>query len=551
MFQVVPECSLNKRFGIFNLSKERTVNGLNSSKLALFMLIILMVSAVTMPVLMGAVKAMTDETVQNKMPINSLIVIGFQETSEDIRTNKLLEIIETSRYQVVKTFSRIEDEGGSIPDASRDKYLEGRSKEEYAVKLRDEGLYEQASWNAIEAMRKYKEAITIAEQAVITPQKQETEIITERTIGLSETVAREKDNIDRLEVLTVEAEKKGFNVANMRSKIRQAEIILNNGELLLQTGNVEQATHELDAAKNIIDGSMRDLNQVTKIIKAQKAEVYFQQTEKMLQSYEQKIEESHEDLTPQEEAAAKEVIQDSKVQMEEIKKDLEAGNVEGAIEGFEDVEVLAQIPEDIDPTEFYQQNESVKTDMYSEETTTNESVIDEEQVSPDTTATTTTATTTTATTTTATTTTMTTSDIETNTATSDGTTTTDRTTDTTTTKTTTPSDTTTTSTITSSTQTSTTTSSTTRTDTSQTTTSRTTQTQTQNDPPTDESVFNEEQIKFNENIDENSIDAKIVDDKQIESIKPKRDLDSTRAENSNSVNEKSIENSFVDEGAIK
>ena len=380
MFQVVPECSLNKRFDIFNLRKQRAVNNLNSYKLALFMLVVLVVSAVTMPILVNTVKATAEETDQNTVLIDSLTVIGFQETNEDLRTNKLLEIIETSRYQVVKTFSRIESEGESIPDASRNKYLEGRSKEEYAVKLRDEGLHEQASWNAIEAMRRYKEAITIAEQATVTPQMHETEIIAEKTIGLSETVVREKDNINRLEVLTVEAEKKGFNVATMRSDIRQAEVILNNSQLLLQTGNVDRASRELDTAQNIIDKSMRDLNQVTKIIKAQKAEVYFQQTEKMLHSYEQKIEDSHEALTPQEEAAAKETIQDSKIQMEEIKKDLQAGNVDDAIEGFEDVEVLVELPEDIDPTQFYQQNESIETDVYAEETSVNGSKVDGEEV---------------------------------------------------------------------------------------------------------------------------------------------------------------------------
>jgi hypothetical protein len=382
MFHIVPECSLNKGFNIFNLGKQ-AVNSLNSSKLALFMLVVLMVSGLTMPILMGAVTAITDEKKQNKVVIDSLFVIEFEETSEDLRTNKLLEIIETSRYQVVKTFSRIEDDGATIPDASRDKYLEGRSKEEYAIKLRDEGLYEQASLNAIEAMRKYKEAITIAEQAGTTPKMHETEIIAEKTIGLGETVTREKDNINRLEILTVEAEKKGFNVAIMRSNIRQAEAIINNGEVLLQTGNVEKASRELDTAKNIIDKSMRDLNQVTKIIKAQKAEIYFQQTEKMLHSYEQKIEESHEALTPQEQAAAKEAIQDSKIQMEEIKKDLEAGNVDDAIEGFENVEVLAEIPEDIDPTQFYQQNESIEQDVYTKETSVNGTMLDGEQVPSD------------------------------------------------------------------------------------------------------------------------------------------------------------------------
>ena len=113
MFHIVPECSLNKGFNIFNLDK-RTVNCLNSSKLALFMLVVLMVSTVTMPILMVAVTAITDEKNQNKVVIDSLSVIKFEENSEDLRTNKLLDIIETSRYQVVKTFSRIEDDGATI-----------------------------------------------------------------------------------------------------------------------------------------------------------------------------------------------------------------------------------------------------------------------------------------------------------------------------------------------------------------------------------------------------------------------------------------------------
>jgi hypothetical protein len=453
-----------------------------------------------MPLLMDTVKATADETDQNTVLIDSLTVIGFQETNEDLRTNKLLEIIETSRYQVVKTFSRIEGEGESIPDTSRNKYLEGRSKEEYAVKLRDEGLHEQASWNAIEAMRRYKEAITIAEQAAATPQMHETEIIAEKTIGLSETVVREKDNINRLEVLTVEAEKKGFNVATMRSDIRQAEVILNNGELLLQTGNVDRASHELDTAQNIIDKSMRDLNQVTKIIKAQKAEVYFQQTEKMLRSYEQKIEDSHEALTLQEEAAAKETIQDSKIQMEEIKKDLQAGNVDDAIEGFEDVEVLVELPEDIDPTQFYQQNESIEMDVYTEETSVNgstvngeevpsnnstgeppadEGVIDGEQTIPDSSS----------------------NDTSVDEGVVNG--------------------------------------------------EEVPSNNSTDEPPADEGILDEEQIILNGYVGETSTDSNIVDEKPIETIAPKLEPDLSRDVNSNSIDEKSVENSFVDEESVK
>jgi hypothetical protein len=445
---------------------------------------------------MDTVNGTADETDQNTLLIDSLTLIGFQETNEDLRTNKLLEIIETSRYQVVKTFSRIEDEGASIPDTSRDKYLEGRSKEEYAVKLRNEGLYEQASWNAIEAMRRYKEAITIAEQAATTPQMHETEIIAQKTIGLSETVAREKDNINRLEVLTVEAEKKGFNVATMRSNMRQAEAILDNGEQLLQTGNVDKASSELDTAQNIIDRSMRDLNQITKIIKAQKAEVYFQQTEKMLHSYEQKIEDSHEDLTPQEEAAAKETIQDSKIQMEEIKKDLQAGNVDDAIEGFEDVEVLVETPEDIDPTEFYQQNESIETDVYTEETSVNgstvngdqvpsnnstneppadEGVIDGEQTIPDSSSN--------------------------DTSVDEGVVNGDQV----------PSN------------------------------------NSTNEPPADENIVDEEQIILNGYIGESSVDANVVDEKPIKTTTPEPEPVTSIDENSNSIDETFVEDRFVEE----
>ncbi|MGB6681024.1 MAG: hypothetical protein WBF08_06860 [Candidatus Bathyarchaeia archaeon] len=500
MFHVVPEYSLNKRFDIFNLGKQRAVNGLNSSKLALFMLVVLVVSAVTMPILMDTVTAIADETDQNTVLMDSLIVIGFQETTEDMRTNKLIEIIETSRYQVVKTFSRIEGEGASIPDASRNKYLEGRSKEEYAVKLRDEGLYEQASWNAIEAMRRYKEAITIAEQSAATPQMHETEIIAEKTIGLSETVVREKDNINRLEVLTVEAEKKGFNVAAMRSNMRQAEVILNNGEMLLQTGNVDRASRELDTAKNIIDRSMRDLNQVTKIIKAQKAEVYFQQTEKMLQSYEQKIEESHEALTPQEETAAKETIQDSKIQMEEIKKDLEAGNVNEAIEGFEDVKVLAQIPQEIDPTKFYLQNETIETDVFTEETAVNGSTVNGEQVLP-------------------------------NNSTDEP-----------------PAD---DGVIDGEQDAPDSSSNDTSVDEGVVNGEQVLPNNSTDEPPIDEGTVDEEQIISNGYVGETSTDANVVDEKPIETVAPKLEPDLSRDENSNSIDDKSVEKSFVDEESVK
>jgi hypothetical protein len=488
--------------------------------------------------LMDTVTATADEVDQNAVLMNSLTVIGFQETTGDIRTSKLLEIIETSRYQVVKTFSRIEGEGTLIPDVSRDKYLEGRSKEEYAVKLRDEGLYEQACLNAIEAMRRYKEAITIAEQAAATPQMRETEIIAEKTIGLSETVVREKRNINRLEVLTVEAEKKGFNVATMRSDIRQAEVILNNGELLLQTGNVDRASRELDTAQNIIDKSMRELNQVTKIIKAQKAEVYFQQTANMLHSYEQKIEDSHETLTPQEENAAKETIQDSKIQMEEIKKDLEAGNVDEAIAGFEDVEVLVQIPQEIDPTKFYLQNESNETDVFTEETSVNgttvggeqvpssnstdeppadEGVIDGEQTTPDSSS----------------------NDTSVDEGVVNGeqvpsSNSTDEP----------PAD---EGVIDGEQATPDSSSNDTSVDEGVVNGEQVPSSNSTDEPPADESIVNEEQIISNGYVGETSTDANVVDEKPIETVTPEPEPDLSRDENSNSIDEKFVENRYVEE----
>ncbi|WP_455278330.1 hypothetical protein [[Eubacterium] cellulosolvens] len=491
---------------------------MNSSKLALFMLVVVAASGLTMPIIMDAVKAIADEADQNIVLMDSLTAIGFQAT-EDMRTNKLLEIIETSRYEVVKTFSRIESGGASIPDASREKYLEGRSKEEYAVKLRDEGLYEQASLNSIEAMRRYKEAITIAEQAVASPQMHQSEIIAEKTIGLSETVAREKDNINRLEVLTAEAEKKGFNIANMRSNMRQAEAILNNGETLLQTGNVDKASRELDTAQNIIDRSMRDLNQVTKIIKAQKAEVYFQQTEKMLHSYEQKIEESHEALTPEEEIAAKEVIQDSKIQMEEIKKDLEDGNVDEAIEGFEDVEVLVQIPQDIDPKQFYLQNESVETEVSTEENPVNSSIVDGEKVPPN--------------------------NLTDEPQADEG--------------------------VNDKEQVIPESSNDTSIDEGVVNGEKVHPNNLTDEPPSDEGVVDEKQvipessndtsvdegvvdekqIMLNSYVGENALDDNLIDEKPIQPVTPKRELDLSRDENSNSVNEKILENRFVEEQFVK
>jgi uncharacterized Zn-finger protein len=216
----------------------------------------------------------------------------------------------------------------------------------------------------------------------------------------------------------------------------------------------------------------------------------------MLHSYEQKIEDSHETLTPQEENAAKETIQDSKIQMEEIKKDLEAGNVDEAIAGFEDVEVLVQIPQEIDPTKFYLQNESNETDVFTEETSVNgttvggeqvpssnstdeppadEGVIDGEQTTPDSSS----------------------NDTSVDEGVVNG---------------------------------------------EQVPSSNST-----DEPPADESIVNEEQIISNGYVGETSTDANVVDEKPIETVTPEPEPDLSRDENSNSIDEKFVENRYVEE----
>lgn len=62
---------LKEKIRYIQFRQKRAVNGLNSSKLALFMLVVVAASGLTMPIIMDAVKAIADEADQNIVLMDS------------------------------------------------------------------------------------------------------------------------------------------------------------------------------------------------------------------------------------------------------------------------------------------------------------------------------------------------------------------------------------------------------------------------------------------------------------------------------------------------
>lgn len=262
---------------------------------------------------------------------------AFTVTEEESRKiDMLLEILEASKNQVEAVFYRLEGEGIPIPDAARDKFEQGLLTAAEAVQLRDQGNYEQASEKAVEAMQIYSEAIQIANE-VAPPTISDTEVRAEKAIGLEEAIERAYDFSERIESIADEAEEEGYNVTTIRNNIEKAEILLENATASLGIGEIDEAAQELASARSILGQSMGELHKITKDIKAKKAEVFLRQTEERLSRLEERMEKLLSGLPSHARATVSEALQNARNHVLEVSEMLEAGNVDEAIQGFEDV----------------------------------------------------------------------------------------------------------------------------------------------------------------------------------------------------------------------
>ncbi|WP_309492826.1 hypothetical protein [Candidatus Hecatella orcuttiae] len=274
----------------------------------------------------------------------SLLPVGLAQTEEDqrIAVDELLEILEASKSYVEAAFSRLEDLGIPIPDVAKDKYEEGLSLAATAVQLRDEARYEEAKEVALQAMQIFKEV-----SLEIAPDVEEAETPEEReayeAIGLTAARERAEAFINKLDSLADKAEELGYDVSAIWEIIDEARDILSTGASLVEAGDVDEAGRHIGMAISTAAKAMGEVRPIIKANKAVQAQRFLEKAEERLARLEERIDVLSRlpaVLPPQAEQGirqAQAALENARSRVAEVRALLQAGNIEDAIEGLEDV----------------------------------------------------------------------------------------------------------------------------------------------------------------------------------------------------------------------
>ncbi len=257
-----------------------------------------------------------------------------QSTTTDIdhmTSEKLLEILETSKTEVELIFKRLEGEGVSLPEASREKFEEGRSLTNDSVKLRDQGAYNKSNEKAIKAMEKYEQALTLIDDQVPLDDL-ETERSTEKAIGLEKAVERAYYFADKIDALYYKTSEQDYYDAAIKENIEEAKIHLENALILLDSGENDEAARELAKARGLLGRSMGKLHSISKKIKVKKAEHFLIQTEKQLDKLEKKADKFLRNVPNEEKAEVTAILHDARDTINAIRARIESGDVDEAVE---------------------------------------------------------------------------------------------------------------------------------------------------------------------------------------------------------------------------
>ncbi len=244
------------------------------------------------------------------------------------KTERLLKILEKSETQVKKILERMEREGIPIPEASREKFEEGLSLVQEAIQLRDQADYGEADEKAVDAMEEFEEALKIAGEEA-PPETSDIEAAAEKAIGLKRAIERAYNFADKVEAL---ANKAQGDVTTIRENIKEAKNHLKNAEAFQRAGEPDEAARELARARGILGRSMGEVHKISKGFKGKKAENFLKQTEKRLSKLEEKNEKLLQNVPPQEKAKVTDAIQDARDSIQEIRRKIEAGDVDEAVE---------------------------------------------------------------------------------------------------------------------------------------------------------------------------------------------------------------------------
>lgn len=264
---------------------------------------------------------------------------GGNGQDKQVFTDRLLEILDAAKNRVEALFERLDSQGIPVPEEAQSSYSEGLSQASTAVQLRNEGRYGEANEVALQAMLKFRKAMQIASEAAATVPEEPQEVETAKVLGLREALERTEEFIERLESLAEKVSPEKLGNSTLLEDIAEARTHLENAQTLFEEGNLEEARSEMQKARSTAAQAMGELQQIVSNVKAEKAEKFLERAEERLRKLEKRMNRLLAQLPIPDRARENvvEALQEARDRIQEVRRMIEEGNIEGAIEGFNDV----------------------------------------------------------------------------------------------------------------------------------------------------------------------------------------------------------------------
>jgi len=274
------------------------------------------------------------------------------------KAQALMGFLENSNMSIVVALNRFDSQNITVPSAET-AYNEGLAHAKEAINLLNEEKFSEACNEAVEAMQKFENALKILEFAS-SVEPTPTEITAEEAITLKAKIIRTIDHFERLENLTTQASKVGYNTLTIEKQLRQVKQHLENATEKLYSLNIEGAAEELFIAKTLLDELTEPFARLTNLVKASNSEKYLHEAEIRVSEAKSNITLSAT-LTLDVKKDAITALNNSEIYLANARDFIEVNNVDEAIGELEEakkweeesnraITAVADTPSSVEPT---------------------------------------------------------------------------------------------------------------------------------------------------------------------------------------------------------
>ena len=208
---------------------------------------------------------------------------AINQFEEDLKSKAsfLNNAFDIAKDTINQSILDLKSKGIPIPPESISTLKEAQNLGNQSTVMNQNGKYLEAVLLATQALQKLKETITSLYRAVNVPQTQQ-EVNYHKAIQLQSNIDRSRQLIERLENITLSAQKIGINVYQWEQKIAIIKKDLATATLSLKQGNLLQAENQINTAFSSINEITAFFDSLSLTFKTEKISAYINNTEQRL-----------------------------------------------------------------------------------------------------------------------------------------------------------------------------------------------------------------------------------------------------------------------------